>query len=372
MGRKNKAQKMGTPSLRIKKSDSLGYSLALIILINIGVFVFAFLLFWIHNSLHGLEETDPHKPIKELLGNFSGELALAFLIAGILNISIEIFNRKRHSALEASMLTAINKAHYKNSRKTIKKINKSLFEVIFKRHIPVSIFEEVDAGLLKAQFFRKHWIVRYVLNIKETPEPNWTGNTKYVLQNVFQSFEVENINKHSSKTFEIKILIDIPPDKDLKNQCRIVSAKINNVSVSNEILDTQRMDDSGQFLKWGTSTEPVEVGKSVFIELEYNQIQYLHGNEVLCAYELPTESMELVVITPQADLSVEVISLHPKDAIPLPPLNDNFSRKWILPYGVIPGQGLYCQWRPGSLVKIDESNKKCQDKIIEVLIVEAE
>jgi hypothetical protein len=70
--------------------------------------------------------------------------------------------------------------------------------------------------------------------------------------------------------------------------------------------------------------------------------------------------MELEVITPQEDLYIEVVSLHPKDAILSCPPGPT-TRMWKLPYGVFPGQGLYCQWSPINGRKIDYDKETCQN-----------
>lgn len=255
------------------------------------------------------------------------------------------------------MLEAINATHQKHSDETVERINNHLFETIYKRYIPESVFEEVREGLLGADFFRKNWKTKIIIRIHQESQKNWSGNNTFVSLSVSHSYTMQNISKSSSKEFKINVLIDLPQDERLKKLCCINSIYIDNELVSDRI-DLEKLDYSKPFLEWGMPTHLIPANESVDICVTYTQVQHVYGAEVLCSYS-PSESMELEVITPQEDLNIEVVSLHPKDAVLACPTGLT-TRMWKLPYGVFPGQGLYCQWRPINDVGVDSGEEICQ------------
>jgi len=83
-----------------------------------------------------------------LLSVMLKELGFALIIAIILIFTVERVSRKNHE--EAA-------------DRLVEKINKNLFNAIYKRYIPNEVFAEVEAALLKSDVLRDKYEVNYAL-----------------------------------------------------------------------------------------------------------------------------------------------------------------------------------------------------------------
>ena len=251
------------------------------------------------------------------------EVGFAGVVAFLLIITIDGFSRKQHE---------------RNVELLTDKINKNLFEVIFKNKIPGELYEVVRTQLLESKVIRRDFDACYSFSKLSTPE----YNKEWLRMEVIHTYTLENISSEDVKAFRISNTIDIPNVPKLQELCKILSIKIGDNEIS--IDEIAKIDPKKHFLKYSVEID-VPAGSRVKVKLHDERITRMHDSNVLCAI-YPTIDLRLTVNVPSGDLSVAADSLHAKDLEPRAVPQGGTMFQWQLPGGLLPYQGVYFQWRP--------------------------
>ena len=284
------------------------------------------------------------------------EMGLALLIAVILNFSIEGFNRHRHQKEKNELISAIKNSYEENKnaliselesqhKKQMEAVNKKIFQVVYQRKVPKSIFSEVEDLLLESRFIRKNSI--FVYTIKNLDED-------HVILDVRHRFVVVNVSNLAHE-YVNKVGFDVLKSKSDKYAIRSISAGSKSITPSES--DVTKEDRSPRHEWWVAQIgEVIQPSKSIECEVCYSRVSQKRGTEVITT-RLPTERLEVRVIDPAQDFSFRVSSLHPKAEKNLSESGspDKIHYHWEIDGTLLPGQGLLFDWVPN--IDLDKALK---------------
>jgi hypothetical protein len=292
---------------------------------------------------HGL-----HSDWFDLLGFLAQEAAAACLVAFFLGLSVEYFNQRRHT--EQSEL--VRKELDVQRTRIMEQINENILKTIYKRNIPAPIFEHVERFLLRSDFLRRNYSVD--LTLERTALEDGQVRARLTID---QRFDMWNLTD-SSATYQAQSIINADPrsaGRSAGARMRFISAEFvtytnNGVQIGtatafrgNDLLHRVKpsLDGASQVF-----THHVEVprGGYVSVVLSHEAIQALDGADMLCCLT-PADGMSITILTPRKDFGVDVVSMHPEDAILMRPRN-GFSRTWQSRHPIFPGQDVSYQWYP--------------------------
>ncbi len=265
------------------------------------------------------------------------EIGFAGVVAFLLIITIDGFSRKQHEK-SAELLTD--------------KVNKNLFEAVFKNKIPDELYKAVRSQLLESKVVRRDFDAIYTFSkLKDAADA-----AEWVRMEVIHTYRLENINSEDLKDFKITNTINIPHDPRLQQLCEVRSICFGDTVLSpKEIKEITVKDPENHFLRYAFEVD-IPAGGSIKIQLRDKRIMRLHDSNVLCA-TFPTIGLSLTVNVPSGDLSLDAESLHAKDLEEKPLAEGGTMFQWQLPCGLLPYQGIYFQWRPEVPTKVAEATK---------------
>lgn len=275
------------------------------------------------------------------------ELGLASLIAVTLNFSIEAFNRRRHEKEKQDLLAEISNAHETNKKTLIAEldtqhmtqmsaVNKKIFQVVYQRRIPETIFGEVEELLLSSRFVRNS--SEYIYTIKEFDQD-------HVVLDVRHRFIVMNVGDVDHEYIN-KLGFDVL--KSQSNGYSIRSIRVGSSKLNPTDADITKEQRSPRHEWWvaqvGATIRPHE---PVECEVSYSRVSPKRGTEVIST-RLPTERLVVRVIDPAQAFSFRVSSLHPKAEKNLCENDcpDRIHYHWEIDGTLLPGQGLLFDWVP--------------------------
>jgi hypothetical protein len=268
---------------------------------------------------------------------FFKEVGFAFVVAVIVNMSIEAFNRRRHEKEREEIINEINSAHGLNQREQIRAINQKMFQTLFERNIPKRVFREIEAQLLKADFIRMK--SRWQFRIEKHSDD-------FVKLYVSHTFFVRNITPHAHP---LPFILGFDVVKGLENLYVVHKIKIgSNVKTGNQIV-IRKNERTNSHAWWEVEhSDMVSSGATIPCEIEYERASPLHGKEVVCSL-LPTHGMTVQVIDPYRKFALRGMSLHPRPEKDLSTIADDGISAWAIDGTLFPGQGFLFDWTPRAL-----------------------
>lgn len=285
------------------------------------------------------------------------EIGFAGIVAVILNISLEVFNRKRHALQTKETLKAIGNEHAKVREELLENISKSIFQNVYKRNVPELIFSEIEEALLNCNFVRHNWDVTFLIEDVCGPVENVNYNGKdreergLTKISVTQTYLVEKI---SDDTAEFTILLGIDFKEQLKETCKLISVKVDDIECSDQMAERPDSEDGAKTFEHRIVFPACNHGskQTKKIEIKYSKYEFgPYGEQTLnCAY--PTTGLVVKALTPSGDYAIGAAAMHRREAEKR--ASDQYLSTYEMPFGILPGQGLWLSWqksKPASRAK---------------------
>ena len=256
---------------------------------------------------------------------FLKELAFAGVIALILIVTIERFNRRRHE-LAADAL--------------VKRISDNLFHAIYERYVPPAVFKEVEKALLRANVFRQEHKVYYTLDILDDPVLVGPPCGKYIRCKAQASYPLTNITGIPI-VHPVKLNIERPPEREFIEHCKIVKVEINGRSLSPEEIRTNTTGTDIQIcFRYDVSIKP---GEKIQVYTDAELVKRDLDQEIWTSM-LPSDGIELTVTVPAKNLEIKAHALHMEE-VKVIQKNDS-TTVWSLKHGMFPFQSVVFWWCP--------------------------
>ncbi|TXI50644.1 MAG: hypothetical protein E6Q50_04955 [Lysobacter sp.] len=306
-------------------------------LINAAVFAVGFVLILLYATLIGVVEIDLYflnisaSGVK-VISTALKEIGLAFLVASIINISIERFNRIRHEVEKSELIAQINAAHTSQKDALIGRINKHMFESVFERDIPSPFFQEIKEQLLETFFLRTTSEYNYCLTQKDRD---------YAKLIVRHRYSVKNLTT-KDQTYNLRISIDVL--KKFENDYCFVRIGIGDTFHENEDIKIAKTKKGNTYEIWEACVpQVIKSQEEIKCEIEYERLSQIHGKEVACSL-LPTARMAVRVNDPNKLFHVRCMSLHPRSERDNTSSYDDGTYEWEIDGALFPGQGFLIDW----------------------------
>lgn len=312
-----------------------------------AIFLYAYAVIHLHCEVDANYQFNPFFDFRigcgtlNWLALFFKEIGFAGLVAVILNISIEAFNRRRHQKEKIDLISELNDHHKKLKNDLSHSIANDVFSTVYKRNIPEKMFHEVEYLLLKQNLHRSSFRVKFSV----TRQGVRAGK---VLLKRSQAYTFTNISGADCE-IPIAFVSDAPPDTKcyfsydltIKNDGKTETYALNDM-LKNGLAKYEK----GFYYV----SIPLKIRKGAAANIEETSValRELIGSEAVVSY-YPSDDMELTVSTPQCDFDISTESLHLRDVEQDEFDGDEQRRKWVLRYPILPGQGLMIMWQPKDL-----------------------
>lgn len=258
------------------------------------------------------------------------ELGFALIIAIILIFTVERVSRQKHE--EAA-------------DRLVEKINKNLFNAIYKRYIPNEVFAEVEAALLKSDVLRDKYEINYAL--AEIDHKNFPNLREDDLKNHLQctllsSFNIQNI---TSKTIDytVALHLEVPIEERLREYVKISEMEIDGVALKPYELEKDeyfKITDTHLIFEKVISIGPSEIKE---ISMKAKTLKRSTDMEIW-ASRVPSTGMRVQVSVPET-FRVEATANHTQ-ALRKKKMADANSTIWYLDHGIFPFQSVVFWWQP--------------------------
>lgn len=314
-----------------QKADSL--ISALFTKDNVLLSLFAAVLIPISLSLH---EHAKDSFIAELLGHLLRDVSIAIYISILLAVFIERSHRQE-------LMTGLDNK--------IEKLTDSVFSGVFKADLPAALISEVINLILKQQVVRENWRITYSLTDKET-----TSHGRYTELQARNSYRLRNV---SFQTAQLTIGLSLPNPifDELRKMVRIEQLKINGVDIAlddknKQVQEAMRASvDNAKSVLYQTSLEPKQ---SIEVSLFYTMIKEREDSEVLRSY-FPSDGIDVNIIDETDHTrTLGALSVHRLPLEDRTPPGDSKVRSWVLPYYILPKQGIIFWWKRGEPQLVSE------------------
>lgn len=275
---------------------------------------------------------DPsHKSVVFLM---IGHLGMAFVIAGILGLTIEQFTRVRHDIHRDDLVDALNT----NRLETIEDLQRHVLKAVYQRTLPDALIDAAEEAIFKSSFLRRDWQVTYEL--KKIPAELGLPNSMSLRTTLI--YKLQNVTK-TQKKLVIPTVIDMSSSHFLADRCGIKGVQVDDHEYSlkeiNELVQTTN----------GNSTCTFEIEKSlgpgeiISVRFEYEQLNPQEASEFLST-RYPGTEVEITAIVPNGDFELGLVSLHQEE--PVEVMKSAHHRRWRLGPALFPGQGWALIWKP--------------------------
>jgi hypothetical protein len=264
---------------------------------------------------------------------FFKELGFAGLIAVIIIITVEHFNRRRQRFEMENLSSAILKDVYK---------------AVYQKYIPPPVFEQVDNCLMKANVYRDNYKVTYTLHDMPKQEDTDSGpkdgtngsHLGHLLCEVHTSYRLQNLAPRQI-VHPIQIDLERPIEDALAPFCRILSIKIDDRSLSAKEITDHTTDDGSQ-IKFKYECE-IPRDRSIFVRTRAELVKRDTDVEIYGSY-LPSDGIDLTVDTAGKNIDVRAHAFHPESLECCDPPS-RYTKAWRLTSGIFPYQALVFWWK---------------------------
>lgn len=356
----------------------------------------AFALYFLHVRLEELYPEAGRTALQKVMVSLPEEAAIACLVAFFIALAFEYFVQQRHASdaellhrkleaerkalfdkLEAERRSLFDKLEAERNSvfSKLEAERNSLLEVakenlvtgIYKRKIPASIYNHVESFLLRSRFVRKS----YSVILEFTMHTTATGERRTDIA-VEQSYQIHNVSDEGA-TYHVKAVISTDPrqaGEEEESQFRLVEIQPHSASgarVGERIcLQHANIIKDGNYKKNGTDQSfsrevTIQQGEFVSVKVCHRGIYALDGADVICCMN-PADGMDVTAYVPNRDYSVELVSMHPDDAVPETVADPERRRRWHLKRAIFPGQGVCFQWYPRKPVALLSSAMQKSDE----------
>ena len=258
------------------------------------------------------------------------ELGIAGIIALILIFTFEkVTKTEREEATE----------------KQIQDITQNLFNAIFKRYIPDSVFSEVERSLFTSDVIRTNYNVDYHISdvdeIKDFPSQDTSNHLRC---SITSSYDLKNItDKEIEHT--IKGFIELPIDESLQK-----FVKFTEFSVDNEVqnIDTKDNTNTGDHI---VLTNKVKIGpkSKVSIKSRFITIKRKVDSEIWSS-RIPSDGIKITVSSPPS-ITVKASANHSSKLNHSKRNDSNIirSQEWSINTGIFPHQSIIFWWKDSKI-----------------------
>lgn len=262
------------------------------------------------------------KPLKGL-----GE---ALIIAGIIGMTIDRYNLKRHRKSMKDMEMAFSHMAEGITSNVANDASAHGIMSVYKTFLSDAILRSISKDVLKADLTRKNYNIELVLRREQ-------GRVR-----VTQTVDSEVSNQAwSPRTYRFAFIFD-----KLIGGMRAAESEVKMFSVSGKVYgepDISRMTEKSSAGNAMVRTDiEVPARKSVRIIFGTSELRE-EFDTIFWSTLLPTDSMQLAIIVPNSDIDVVVETLHPEE--PEEDSGSTMARKWLLNGAALPGQGFLVKWR---------------------------
>lgn len=264
----------------------------------------------------------------ELARYFSESLGGTLVIATVIIFTVELSQRERQM---------------KASQEITEKISRDVFQAIYHRYIPDSVFKEVEDCLLHSTVYREDYRIECQLDevSKAIPATHLPEDSrKYFVLSAHNRYKVKN-NSKKKITHEVKTYVELPIDARWHDHVCIRGMRINGHEIEDETLRAcSKKAEDGAVLCF---TYPVQIagGDEIHVSITYQTIKQKIDMEVWSTQQ-PTSKLTLQVSAPDGT-TVHATANHSKG---LEFIRDTLpgSREWSLPHGIFPHQSVIFWW----------------------------
>jgi len=268
---------------------------------------------------------------KSVLFLMVGHLGMAFVIAGVLGLTIEQFTKVRHDVHRDDLVEALNQ----NRLETIDDLQRHVLRAVYRRALPDELIDSVEAEVFQTNFLRKRWDVTYEL--RRVADASNCVSLRTVL-----AYEIQNVSK-IAKPLTIPTTIDMSSSHFASEHCGLKAVEVDGRAL--EQAEIQALIKSGPASATCVLelTKMLEPGETIQVRLDYVQLNPEEATEFLST-RYPASAITVTAITPQADFELSLVSLH--QAEPVTEHSGPTLWKWTLGPALFPGQGTALIWRP--------------------------
>jgi hypothetical protein len=315
-------------------------------------------LYYLHVHLEEVFPEAGRTALQKILVSLPHEAAIACLVAFFIALSFEYFVQQRHAS-EAELLRSKLEAERKALFSKLESERASLLEVakenlvtgIYKRKIPPSIYNHVESFLLRSRFVRKNYSV--ILEFTLHTKANGEQRTDIAIE---QRYEIHNVSQEGA-SYQVKAAISTDPrqaGEEEESQFKLIEIQPHSASgapVGDRIcLQHADIIKDAQYAKNGTSQSfnrevTIQQGEFVTVKVCHRGIYALDGADVICCMS-PADGMDVTAYVPNRDYVIELVSMHPDDAVAETISDPQRRRRWHLKQAIFPGQGVCYQWYP--------------------------
>jgi hypothetical protein len=264
-------------------------------------------------------------------------LGEALTISGILGLTIELYNIRRHHRSLAAMERHLRETSTEILGTVARDASADGILSVYRTRLSEAIMTAISKDILKSELTRPFYAIRLELG-REDGYVFAEQTLRYGVKNQSVKSQPHTVNFRFDKSDG-----GMPPfDK-----------KINLFSYQGQFLDSEEAMEAAGILKYEDGKlisldKQIDIPASDSTEVELRILEKRAEHDVLFWSSLiPGDRMSLTV-TAKDDIDVTVESLHPDDAIPI---RSSFSTttkfrtwKWRLNGAVLPGQGVLVRW----------------------------
>lgn len=261
-------------------------------------------------------------PNGSVWSHLAKEFGFAGIVAIILVATIERFTRRRHENATDALLD---------------RMKTNLFQAVYTRYIPESVFEEVEKVVLRADVCRSAHELDYTIDsFADSADEDLRNNhfsctaqTRYTLTNV----------RDEDIRHEVVVRLERPLNPAWDHLCKVDELFINGAQVPNLEKHLDKTDEH-IFLKYPMH---LSARATVDIATKSTLIKKKTDQEVWCS-RLPSDGLKLTVMTPSKLLTVRATANHSEKLKCL--LRNPVTTKWELDFGIFPYQSITFWWVP--------------------------
>jgi len=252
------------------------------------------------------------------------ELGIAGIIALILIFTIEKITKEERE---------------KATKSQIQDITENLFNAIFKRYIPDSVFSEVERCLFSSDVVRTNYRVDYdigdISQINNFPDDD---KQNYLACSIRTSFDLKNISDKEIE-YDVRSFIELPMDEKLQKFVNFQSFSVDNVDIG--ITGVEKSDGSHTIL-----TKSVKIGpkSKVSIVTKYATIKRKTDSEIWASL-IPSDGIKIAISSPPS-IQVKASANHSTKLIHslISSTNIITKQEWSINTGIFPHQSVIFWW----------------------------
>lgn len=264
-----------------------------------------------------------------------GHLGVAFLIASVLGLTIEQFNRIRHERHRDDLVEALNT----HRQETIEDLQKEVLRAVYQRTLPVPLIDSAEAEIFQAPFIRHNWRISFDLRRIPSGDAEKKGMVKISIE---FSYDVENVSK-TDRDLDIPVMIDMASACFDQSICGVKLLEIDGDRYDEAQIKNMNLCKDNPSICTFHVKKKLGPKKMVSVKIQYVQLQREESSEIWCT-RIPATGVMVDAIVPTGDMDFTLISMHQNEPVKLS--SSDILSRWELGPALFPGQGVALVWRP--------------------------